>query len=229
MVCILYVIAIGTLLGMVGVLVERVLPPTTTSRRWIWCAVIAINMTIPGIYRTNHRSSVTEVLENQVVPSHLGHAVGTASLNALNQGWAARIESLNPLIERIWLISAGIIVLWGVATAARVYFVVARSRKQNGERTPAVVDGVPIIVTDSIGPATVGIVRSRVVVPQWVLALPRVQRRYVLRHEEEHRTHETRSSFSSPRSRCSWCRGTLRSGGSCDGCASRSRWTATIA
>src|SRR5215208_1272026 len=113
MVCILYVIAIGTLLGMIGVLVERVLPPTTTSRRWIWCAVIATNMAVPGIYRTEHRSSVTEVLENQVVPSHLGHAVGTASLNALNGGWAARIESLNPLIHQAWLISSGLLVLWG--------------------------------------------------------------------------------------------------------------------
>ena len=39
-----------------------------------------------------------------------------------------------------------------------------------------------------MGPATVGVLRSRVLVPQWVLALPRVQRRYVLRHEEEHRS-----------------------------------------
>ena len=36
MVCILYVIAIGTLLGMAGLLVESILPATTTSRRWIW-------------------------------------------------------------------------------------------------------------------------------------------------------------------------------------------------
>jgi bla regulator protein BlaR1 len=188
MVCILYVIAVGTLLGMVGLLVERVLPPSTTSRRWIWCAVIAINMAIPGIYRTNHKSSVTEVLENQLVPSHLGHAVGTASLNALNDGWAARIESLNPMIHRIWLISAGILVLWGVATAARVYFLVARSRRRSASGAPSVVDGVSVLVTDSMGPATVGVLRSRVLVPQWVLALPRVQRRYVLRHEEEHRS-----------------------------------------
>ncbi len=188
MVCILYVIAIGTLLGMVGVLVERVLPPTTTSRRWIWCAVIAVNLAIPGIYRTQHKSSVTEVLEQQVVPSHLGHTVGTASLNALNEGWAARIESLNPMLNRIWLITAGILVLWGVATAARVYFLVARSRSQSLSGAPSVVDGIQVLVTDSIGPATVGVLRSRVVVPQWVLALPRVQRRYVLRHEEEHRS-----------------------------------------
>jgi bla regulator protein BlaR1 len=187
MVCILYVIAIGTLLGMVGLLVERVLPPTTTSRRWIWCAVIAISMAIPGVYRTQHKSSLTEVLEHQVVPSHLGHAVGTASLNALNEGWAARIESLNPMINRIWLITAGILVLWGVATAARVYFLVARSRTRSASGAPSLVDGVPVLVTDSMGPATVGVLRSRVLVPQWVLALPRVQRRYVLRHEEEHR------------------------------------------
>ena len=188
MVCILYVIAIGTLLGMVGLLVERVLPPTTTSRRWIWCAVIAVNMAIPGIYRTNHKSSVTEVLENKVVPSHLGHAVGTASLNALNDGWAARIESLNPVIERIWLVAAGMLVLWGAASVGRVYFLVARSRKRSASGAPSVVDGVSVLVTDTLGPATVGVLRSRVLVPRWVLALPRVQRRYVLRHEEEHRS-----------------------------------------
>jgi beta-lactamase regulating signal transducer with metallopeptidase domain len=145
-------------------------------------------MAIPGIYRTNHKSSVTEVLQNQVVPSHLGHAVGTASLNALNDGWAARIESLNPMIERVWLIAAGMLVLWGVATAARVYFLIASSRRRSPSDAPSVVDGVSVLVTDTMGPATVGVLRSRVLVPKWVLALPRVQRRYVLRHEEEHRS-----------------------------------------
>lgn len=187
MVCILYVIAVGTLLGMAGLLVERALPPTTTSRRWIWCAVIAISVTVPPIYQANHRSSVTDVLEHHVVDSRLGHTVGTASLNALDQGLSARIESLNPIINRLWIIASAMLILWGVATAARVYFLVARSRRRGASRAPSVVDGVPVVVTDSMGPATVGVLRSRVLVPQWVLALPRVQRRYVLRHEEEHR------------------------------------------
>ena len=188
MVCILYVIAIGALLGMAGLLVERILPATTTSRRWIWCVVIGINVTIPPIYQANHKSSVHDVLEHHVVTSPVGHTVGTASLTALDQGLAARIEGLNPTIERVWLFASGMLVLWGLATAARVYFLVARSRRQNGSRAHSVVDGVPVVVTDSMGPATVGVLRSRVLVPQWVLALPRVQRRYVLRHEEEHRS-----------------------------------------
>ena len=203
MVCILYVIAIGTLLGMVGVLSSAPCPDHHIAQVDLVRGNRDQHDHSGHLPNANHRSSVTEVLENQVVPSHLGHAVGTASLNALNQGWAARIESLNPLIERIWLISAGIIVLWGVATAARVYFVVARSRKQNGERTPAVVDGVPIVVTDSIGPATVGIMRSRVVVPHWVLALPGCSGDTCCGTRKSIELHETRCFFSSPRSRCS--------------------------
>jgi beta-lactamase regulating signal transducer with metallopeptidase domain len=75
--------------------------------------------------------------------------------------------------------------------------VVSVSRRQRGDAGgPAVVDGVPVVVTDSMGPATVGLFRSRVLVPRWVLALPGVQRQYVLRHEEEHRrSHDARLLF----------------------------------
>ena len=60
----------------------------------------------------------------------------------------------------------------------------------------AIVDGFPVVVTDSLGPATVGLLRSRVLLPRWVLALPGVQRQYVLRHEEEHRrSHDARLLF----------------------------------
>jgi bla regulator protein blaR1 len=51
----------------------------------------------------------------------------------------------------------------------------------------AVVDGVAVVVTDTVGPATAGFWRSRVLVPHWVLSLPEAERRYVLRHEDEHR------------------------------------------
>jgi len=125
----------------------------------------------------------------QAVQPPLGHAFGTAaSLAALDPAWWARIESYDMTINRLWLtVSAGLL-LWGLANAWRVARVVSVSRRQRGDAGgPAVVDGVPVVVTDSMGPATVGLFRSRVLVPRWVLALPGVQRQYVLRHEEEHR------------------------------------------
>ena len=160
MLCILYVIAVGTLLGVAGLLVERALPATTTARRWVWCPVIAITMTVPPIYRAKHTAAVTDM-------------VGGSSGDLLSE-----------VINQTWLIASGMLVIWGLATAARVWLLVNRSRKDGNASS---IDGVPIVVTDSIGPATVGVLRSRVVVPRWVLALPSVQRRYVLRHEDEHR------------------------------------------
>ena len=80
-----------------------------------------------------------------------------------------------------------VLLVWGVVNALRVAFLVAMSRRRSETRKAPVVDGVSIVVTDQLGPATVGLMRSRVLVPRWVLALPGLQRRYVLRHEEEHR------------------------------------------
>ena len=89
------------------------------------------------------------------------------------------------------------LVLWSLANAGWVYHVVRVSRAgRRGQGGPAVVDGVPVVVTDSLGPATVGVWRSRVLLPRWVLALPGTQRQYVVRHEEEHRrAHDGRLLF----------------------------------
>ena len=187
MLCILYVNAVGTLLGVTGLLVERLLPAATTSRRWMWCAVLAVTIVIPAIYQAKHRSSVTEVLANQIAPSPLGQAIGTGPLDALERGITAGSQSLAPIISRYWTIASALLVLWGTATALRVWLLVRRSRQRGAGGDSEIIDGVPVLVTDAIGPATVGVLRSRVLVPRWVLALPGPQRRYVVRHEEEHR------------------------------------------
>lgn len=187
MACVLYVIVIGTLLGIAGMLVERIMPPATTSRRWLWCAVIAINIIIPPIYRINHNSSITEVLKQQAGESGLAQSLAAASVSALDGGLTVWILALNPWIQRYWFFVSALLVFWGVFSALRIAFLVRRSRHPGGRTTPAVVDGLAVVVTDSIGPATVGVLRSRVVVPEWVLALPGIQRKYVLQHEEEHR------------------------------------------
>jgi beta-lactamase regulating signal transducer with metallopeptidase domain len=78
----------------------------------------------------------------------------------------------------------------------RVSRAVRKSRRVSGGLARTTVDGVPVVVTESLGPATVGFWRSRVLVPRWVLALPGAQRRYVIRHEEEHRSaHDARLLF----------------------------------
>ncbi len=177
MLCILYVNAVATLAGIAGLLVERLLPASTTARRWIWCLVIAITMTVPPIYRTSHKAPVA---------AFAGESSGTHSHGTKPTLWA-RASTLDPMINSVWLTASGMLILWGAATLARVSFLVRRSHKRNTAKAPAVIDGISVIVTESVGPATVGVIKSKVLVPRWVLALPGIQRRYVIRHEDEHR------------------------------------------
>ena len=90
MLCILYVNAVGMLLVVAGVLVERVLP-ATFPRRWVWCVVIPISVILPGYYRGHHMVSVVDV--QQAVQPPLSHAFGTASITALDPAWWAHFES----------------------------------------------------------------------------------------------------------------------------------------
>jgi hypothetical protein len=176
MLCILYVTTIGFLLGLVGLLVERMLPPAA-PRRWLWCAIIPVSLFLPGYYRIHHAMPVAEL------PDPAAHA------DALRQTWTtaagldfwARVESWNGMINLLWHIASAALILWGLAGAWRVW------RIRRGAHAGSTVDGIDVLVTPSTGPATVGLLRSRVVVPRWVLGLPALQRGYVVRHEDEHR------------------------------------------
>lgn len=210
MLCILYVNLVGACLSIIGHLVERAMP-AAASRRWIWCGVIVLSMVVPGYYRNHHSWDVTGGSEQPATgqPAKQGAGqiaeqgasqtltLGTSLVTPLDRDFWARVESYDTKINRIWLIASGLLLIWGLANAMRVSDVVGSSRRnQSDPRIPTLIDGVPIVITDAAGPATVGVLRSRVLLPRWVLGLPESQRRYVLRHEDEHRrAHDARLLF----------------------------------
>lgn len=131
--------------------------PAAWGRRWVWLGVISLSTVIPPLYRVRHNAMVHD-----------------ASL--------VQASSYDALVGQLIMLSMWVSIALAVAQALRVSYLIRRSR-----RAAAVIDGVPSVITDSVGPATVGVVLPRVLIPRWVLALPPLQRRYVLRHEEEHR------------------------------------------
>jgi beta-lactamase regulating signal transducer with metallopeptidase domain len=183
MLCILYVNAVGFLLGVAGLLAERMLP-LAAPRRWLWCAIIPVSLFLPGYYRFHHAMSVAVL----PAPPTQGNALATSWAAATDLDFWARVESWNGTINLLWHVASAALILWGVAGACRVWRILRGSYAVSPHRPLATaIDGVDVLVTRSIGPATVGLLRSRVVVPRWVLALPAAQRGYVIRHEDEHR------------------------------------------
>ena len=187
MLCILYVSAVGALLCVAGQLVERLLP-ATSSRRWVWCTAIPLSIALPGFYRTFHNWTIAERVGQQSTAPSLTSWPTAIGLNPFDATWWARAESYDSRVSQLWLIVSGILLIWGVVNSIRLSELLDQSLRNYADRDkPHAVDGIPIVVTDQIGPATTGLLRSRVVIPRWVLALPAPERRYVLRHEEEHR------------------------------------------
>ena len=196
MICILYVNVVGFCLGMVALFLERAMP-AAAPRRWIWFVIIPISMAIPGFYRVHHSWSIADAFEQQAAQPAAGNTLGTASLAVLDPDLWTRVQSYDPAIQQLWLTISAFLLLSGLVSAWRVSRAagVLRGRRSRANG-PAVVDGVPVVVTDALGPATVGFWNSRVLLPRWVLALPEEQRQYVVRHEEEHRSsHDGRILF----------------------------------
>jgi hypothetical protein len=186
MLCILYVNLIGACLGVAALLLERVLP-AAWPRRWLWCAAIALSMILPGVYRARHTWAVAE--------SSGQHAHQTTTLPVLDRDWWAHTDSFNAPINQVWRVMSGGLIAWTVLGMLWAAGAMRLSRRGRGVG-PTIVDGVPVVVTERVGPATIGLWRARVLVPRWVLALPQAQRRYVLRHEDEHRrAHDARLLF----------------------------------
>lgn len=86
-------------------------------------------------------------------------------------------------------LDAALLLLWGVMSTLLLVQLVRAARRVRAitaAATPMRVDGAPVLVSGSFGPATVGWRTPRVVVPAWVLALDAPLRALVLRHEHEH-------------------------------------------
>lgn len=182
--CISYFIAVSACLTAVGLLIEHSLPPVA-SRRWLWAAIIVTSAFLPPFLAAWHSSSVVAVWGYELfrLPAQTHSSEMSVGHNLLDC-----YSLYGSYFNWSWVIALGVLLAWGIANALRV----ARISRPGSRSSNTIVDGIQVVVTESVGPATVGVWRSRVVLPRWVLALPTAERRYVVTHEEEHRAaHDT--------------------------------------
>lgn len=94
------------------------------------------------------------------------------------------------MAERLGLtLGASLLLLWGVVSLAlgvQLVRSMRRVRAITASATPMRLDGTPVLLSATFGPATVGWRTPQVVVPSWVLSLDAPLRALVLQHEREH-------------------------------------------
>lgn len=90
------------------------------------------------------------------------------------------LHTLDGTLLIAWLILSAGLALWALIGACRLHY-----RRRSWE--PGVLLGEPVLWSRDMGPAIVGLLRPRVVLPSWVGEVEPPGQRLILAHEEEHR------------------------------------------
>lgn len=168
----LYSVVVSVLLVLAGWLAERIVAGYGGAVRRVWALTLAAGVGVP-----------------------LAAAVAGAGIDPLALEGGA-VGPLAPVIEasladadRSGLIDQWLLVVWALASAGvAAWTALGALRLARARRgwTPAVVDGVSVLMSDDVGPAVFGVVRPRIVFPKWAAESDAAARGLMLRHEREH-------------------------------------------
>ncbi len=184
-----YVLLVTGLLSLVAAMIEKVATVQRLPRRWIWAGAVAALMLLVAL---SPRRAAVRALDLEVTHTNIAAATTPTTAEpaqAITQReaappvplvrWGAVAERLEMPLRLLWALSSlGLLVVVTLAALS-----LARRRRTWREQT---VDGVPVLVSPRDGPAVMGLLQPRVVIPEWSLSLDPEARSLMLRHELEH-------------------------------------------
>jgi len=188
----LYIIVVSLLVGLAALLVEQTVDPARGGRRWIWVGAFAGTLLVvfaPGptvgsewLAELTERWTSAGLVEGAVAPAvapgMVGGALEPAQANATTRalGWMGGVDGA---VLAAWLAVALLLLVRWLWAAHRV------RRQLRSWPTVELPEGRVMVSADT-GPAVVGLLRHRVVLPRWCLELPAAERGLIVAHEREH-------------------------------------------
>jgi TonB family protein len=173
----LYCTAVSALLGLGAVALERALGALGRPTRGAWAGAILLSAALPFAL-----PSLMELRTRLAAPA-AGAAGGLGALQAAEAGpivdGPTTLQAADLLLLPAWLLASAGLLLAGCALALTLHL------RRRGWR-PAMVAGVPVLVSEATGPAVVGFVRGSIVLPEWALEWDGERQRMMVEHEREH-------------------------------------------
>jgi beta-lactamase regulating signal transducer with metallopeptidase domain len=165
---------------------ERVIAIWHGGRRFVWLVSLVVAMLVPALLSVRRiaaapsaapsPSPVSPVPVSPAITLPAAPIVFRPSMAARAQRWLVTVD---PYLREAWL-----------AASLALFFLFARAtiglRRQRSRWREIDLAGARLLLAPDAGPAVVGILRPRVVVPRWALSLEPRARELMLRHEAEH-------------------------------------------
>lgn len=176
----LYAALVGTLIAAGAFAVERLVASQGKPRRFVWLAALGLAVVVPLV------GGLREPLSTEVIRA-AGPAEPAAPGTARVEGIARFGSPLPGPSSRVTARTAGIAWVAGSTAALAVLCSVLVAVAWARRRWPRVrVDGMEVYLSRRFGPALVGIVAPKPVIPAWVQRAEPSSRAAILLHELEH-------------------------------------------
>jgi beta-lactamase regulating signal transducer with metallopeptidase domain len=183
----LYAILTSALCVAAATLLEPVFAARRIPVRLLWLAslVAALALASWAAVRPDGRSASSALAIAPLEPAAARHLLapavpgpGRASISVRTTGDTSGV-ALDLVLAGLWAGSAAVCLTVLLLSALRL-------RRRRRLWREDVVAGVPVLVSHDVGPAVIGLVRRRIVVPAWIRSLDAEAQGLVLRHEVEH-------------------------------------------
>ena len=182
----LYAVAVGLAATLAALAAEQGTRLARHAGRWIWMLAAFLTVAWPLLAPRNMTAPVPA--RGPAAPTVATLVLGgfPATPAIIRPAWPARaVQTHRAAIDVDRLARWG----WGGSSALALALLAGAGlalRRRERSWTPGIVAGVPVLVSRDAGPAVVGLLRPRIVVPAWLLNVPPRQQALVLAHEQAH-------------------------------------------
>ena len=168
------------LLGGVAVAIEHCLRIHDKPARWVWMVAFASSLSWPLI-----AFAVPDVLPSLQTTSQ--PSVGNVEL--AETVWTFPNRMIASAENQLITFETAILILWATASFLLLSVLAlsfSKLRREVRYCTSSRVNGIPVLVSTTLGPAVVGMIRQRIVLPEWVLECDARMQTMIVEHELEH-------------------------------------------
>ncbi|GLQ99428.1 M56 family metallopeptidase [Dyella mobilis] len=181
---VMYVILVTFALSASALAAERAAKVRRTATRWMWAASLAGSLVLPTtIAYVSFRLPDTLLSHAEPTPIVLRNATSIPMPPVLlDLGDAQPYETsgnVDALVRGIWAAASALMLLTLALGSALLH----RRKRRWNEKS---LYGERILVAPDAGPAVVGLLRSRIVVPTWLLQADHEAQRCAIAHERAH-------------------------------------------
>lgn len=179
-----YTVTVGTLLSLAAFGAEQVAQARRAPARWIWLLAIAASVALPSAMPSlsievpaiaTHKGAATTVALRQLASPALTPAAWAPRQSAAA---VSRID-IDHVLKQTWMAASACML---AALGGCALYLAWRQRRWARTRLA----GAAVLVSEDVGPAVVGLLRHRIVVPAWLVRAPAQQQRLVIAHEQAH-------------------------------------------